>query len=1348
MVRVPLVPVLVLTLLARPLAAQMEYAVYVDPDGAALAANPSTSGLTATFQVYTTSLFEETVPLSCGRTGQVTSCSVASSVVVPGNGEGPLEVQVTYATGSAGSGTLVLYATGGGLGDDQGSYNVTVSPPPPTITIVTPGNTVYTRTPVVLVKYSNASGTVDTSSLVVTWGGTDVKALGRYNERLFEWEVDGTSHELTPGGMKQLYVYACSTGGPCSSATRNVTLAASPRPILSLKPMPLEAHGRQFSAPFGPGIGVSGGGDIELGFSTPAYFSFNSPRTAGLTYSSRQSLPRALVNVDLEFPGTAPSSLTMRLKDGGATVDSAVFASPSCSSGGTAKCRVALQAEFYGSSYPAVRKWLRVEAQATISGTPYTVYDSVEVVLVDRRTTPYGSGWWPSGVMRLVSSGDDAILVASDGNASVFRGAGSGAAYIAPPGQTATLVKVGSTWELRFRGGGKVTFDSYGRQTTIVDINGNTDAITYNTTDQVYRITDPKGKYFTFTYSNPNSTVSAITDPGSRQTTITVNASRQLTAYVIAPGTRNYGGSFTWHSYTGSAVLPATRANVLGAADSIHYTGALRPYRVKLRTVQNEYGSNVQPTIQYYPQELKALHLLTSFSQVYTEVIDPKGNWTRAELNRWGAALQTWDTVGTMGKSTYDAAGRVLTAEGKMGDSTRVHYTYDSRARLVRTHKVLNGGGTLRLDSLVYDAAERVIQRLDPENRVATTVYDGVGNVIRAIAPNGDTTHFWYGAYGQLDSTRGRTTTKATRFTYNTTWRNSGDVFAPSGELVERNYYDTYGRRESVSSKVTVQATSTTDKMQWRRRVFFYNAANQVDSAYSQRTNNCDAPCTSVPPWPSATDTVRTLVARTWFNALGLDTLRSVRDTIISEVFRYDALGRLVTHWPRGRVLRTGMSASDTNAVTLTYDIGGNVRYAVTRRGHTLESQFDTRNRLNRRVLGATVGTFDYTYGGPNDELTAITAQTGYADPVGGSAINAAWAYNQSGQLVRDTTQGNRVTTYAYSASLLRLTSLTDAIGTRGFWYDQATGMMDSTSDPTDGGVYYNLIAGRLIGPYVDGTGQDFSRTRGGAATAGSGRSRTGSHPSMSASGWPRCTRRTTRSPRSGSRNVVREGPRSRCPTPSPTGHGWERLLTMKHLQHDTLKASETFAFDRWGNLTIDASGAQFNVKDQLTSRTTVQQPHVRRRRKPHGEDLQREVLGVHVRCPGSPDQCQLRWAGAGVLHVRRAGKPDCEEGERDRYAVRVARRPCRLRDRWERHDYDQLHVGHGHRRSHRDPPPQRRGAPVRGAGQVAVGAGAGGSQRDLDGVVAVSRLWDAARLGRGGCQRVSAVPVGGRAVR
>jgi hypothetical protein len=431
------------TLLATGASAQIrprdvwQYQVAVTPDGSTTPNRPPSSGpYSAKFTVQNTGSYADTYALTCSTSSNVTCTGLSTSSVTLNPG-GKATIFATYTVGAVGTGTLTLRARSDESGvQDTGFFTVPVVVPAPTITIVAPGDTVYSRTPLILVTYTNGSGTVDTSTLAVTWGSTSVKALGRYHDRLFEWEVDGASHELSPGGTKQLYVYVCTVSGPCSSVSPDVLLAPSPRPILSLKPMPLEAHGRQFAAPFGPGIGVSGGG---------------------------------------------------------------------------AKCRVALEAAFLGtSSYPAGRKWLRVEAQATIGGTPYTVYDSVEVVLVERRTTPYGSGWWPSGVMRLVSSGDDAILVASDGNASVFRGAGSGAAYLAPPGQTATLVKVGSTWELRFRGGGKVTFDSYGRQTTIVDINGNTDSITYHTTDQVNRITDPKGKSFTFSYGNPNSTVSVF----------------------------------------------------------------------------------------------------------------------------------------------------------------------------------------------------------------------------------------------------------------------------------------------------------------------------------------------------------------------------------------------------------------------------------------------------------------------------------------------------------------------------------------------------------------------------------------------------------------------------------------------------------------------------------------------------------------------------------------------------------------------------------------------------------------------------------------------------------------------
>jgi RHS repeat-associated protein len=248
-----------------------------------------------------------------------------------------------------------------------------------------------------------------------------------------------------------------------------------------------------------------------------------------------------------------------------------------------------------------------------------------------------------------------------------------------------------------------------------------------------------------------------------------------------------------------------------------------------------------------------------------------------------------------------------------------------------------------------------------------------------------------------------------------------------------------------------------------------------------------------------------------------------------------------------------------------------------------LETRFDSRNRPTQRILGSTVGTYDFTYAGPNDELTAIAAQSGFADPVGGSTIGASWVYNQSGQLVSETTQGNRTTTYAYSAALLRLTSLTDAIGTRNVRYDAATGAADSMSDPTDGWIRYTFgTDGRVHGPWVDGTGEAFSRTQNWKQSTGMS-SVTNAHGyevgKWSSSIFEEDDTLTTKwAEIRGSGNPTIEMP------DSITYDGWERVTAIKHLKDGQLVASESFAFDGRGNLTIDSGATAFNVMDRLTA--------------------------------------------------------------------------------------------------------------------------------------------------------------------
>ena len=97
----------------------------VSPDNAGLAVAQNQSGLQATFTVWSGLQTAVTRQLIVSCSGQVAACSVPSQFVTFTYST---NVQMTFSSLSAGAGTLVLQASGGGS-SDQGSYNVTVRPP-------------------------------------------------------------------------------------------------------------------------------------------------------------------------------------------------------------------------------------------------------------------------------------------------------------------------------------------------------------------------------------------------------------------------------------------------------------------------------------------------------------------------------------------------------------------------------------------------------------------------------------------------------------------------------------------------------------------------------------------------------------------------------------------------------------------------------------------------------------------------------------------------------------------------------------------------------------------------------------------------------------------------------------------------------------------------------------------------------------------------------------------------------------------------------------------------------------------------------------------------------------------
>src|SRR6266540_3521011 len=364
--------------------------VAVTPDGATTATRgANTGGYSEAFTVKNTGSAADTFFITCQGFTNVTCSGVSASPVILAPAA---EVQVTasYAVGSVGTGRLRLRAfSDASAAIDTGWYNVPVGP---TVTLVAPVLTsgaralVRTRQPLVRATFLPGGSPIDSTLTTLLWRGENVTTLARANRGLVEWEPDSTRW-LTVGDSAQIAVTACAQGGPCTTVTRWAVLANDSVPVLGFGGMPLEALGRRFSAPFGPGLAVRGA-ELETGFGTAPYFSMGAARSAGLAYSTRQSYPRALVPVDLELPWPAgtPDQVKLTLFDGATRLDSLVLASPSCATGAVHRCRAVLQGDFSSSSFSVpTRKWLTVEARVTSGATTQIAADSVEVVLVDRR---------------------------------------------------------------------------------------------------------------------------------------------------------------------------------------------------------------------------------------------------------------------------------------------------------------------------------------------------------------------------------------------------------------------------------------------------------------------------------------------------------------------------------------------------------------------------------------------------------------------------------------------------------------------------------------------------------------------------------------------------------------------------------------------------------------------------------------------------------------------------------------------------------------------------------------------------------------------------------------------------
>jgi RHS repeat-associated protein len=1084
---IPLVIVLSNRRLAHDLAVPVPGGVEVTPDGSALGVSAHATGWATSFWVKNTRTIQTTFSLSCASSGQVSCGEVEPSQVTLAPDQS-LDVGVTFSSLNVAINNRIKLVASGGGAIDTGHYLVTVGNS--IVRIVSPGADTVTsrvvvnnRQPVIRALFLLASGyATDTTATVLKWRDTVVTSLARHNRGLLEWEVD-SARWLGIGDSAKITVQHTASG-ITTTETRWAVLLNDQKPILAFSGMALGSTGLGSPLPFGQGIAVNSG-EIETGVTSVPYFSLGSARNTGLVYSSRTSYPRALVVADLEltWPVGTPDQIKIVLKDGTLGKDSLTLGTPTCATGATRRCRVTLQADYSSQVFATpTRKWLTVEARVTSSGVDRMALDSVEVVLVDRRTTPFGSGWWPQSALQLVgSNGQDRLLVGPNGGTTIFRGNGD-SLYLAPPGSFSTLVKTGTGWELRTIGtNAKAVFNAQGRLVKATDANGNRDSIAYNVSGYPASITDPVDKTITYTY-DANGNLERFTDPMGRQHRVWVNPTWRALTYdsVSSVPAKALVTKFWYKVYDStSSTMVLTWRTIVFDTTSVQLDSVFkrRPVRVYLPRIRDESGNLVLPLISYTAAESRSVGTLRPLDSVYTEMKDPLNNWTRSLNNRWGQVYRTWDAIGQIRRTHYSADGYPLWTEGPVVDSSRIYNVYDQFRRIVKSYAVRANGDTVRGDSMVYDANHRVVKRVDSRGKVDSMAYDANGNTIYARDAAGNVTRMGYLADGRLDSVLAPFATKATKYIYETVLKQLSRIRNEGADTSQWIAYDQYGRDTTVDSRIKVTVSLTATAFQWRRIRRYYNITNALDSTTLLRTHNCTSgSCLTSPQWPPYVpgsggyiDTTRIQRVRYYRDRAGRDSIRA-DDRNNKTRYQLDALGRLMRRWP--------WADSVLVRDSMVYDVAGNLRKTFTRRGIEIASYFDSRGRDTATVIPG-VGTLRTVYGGPAGQVSRVT-MAGYVDSIGGVNPNLSYSYDPFGRLKSDTSWSGTVarpTSYSYD-TYERLSSMVDALGTWTMKYETDRGLPDTLITPMDDVIAYSYDSrGRVFGPTVSSSGTQFTVT-------------------------------------------------------------------------------------------------------------------------------------------------------------------------------------------------------------------------------------------------------------------------------
>ncbi|WP_337172379.1 RHS repeat-associated core domain-containing protein [Gemmatimonas aurantiaca] len=692
-------------------------------------------------------------------------------------------------------------------------------------------------------------------------------------------------------------------------------------------------------------------GDLRLTHALPGVRTMGQWRTPTLFYASQHARPRPLVLADVRLSAgvAVPPNVTACIKVSGANRGCTQYSGSAWGAPGNTR-RVAVLADTGGWSTGITDVTLEVSASNGNQG-PYTA--SGQVFVVDRRSSPFGAGWWLAGLeqLQVVSS---TVLVWIGGDGSLRKYVKSGSVWHPTAfGVKDSILANGTGYVRVTAASARVFFNSTGQHDSTVNVR-----------QHVTRFTWASGALTRIQFPTVSGTVEdTLFYSSGRLDSARAPNGRTLRVFrsgVRIDSLRDPDNSVVRFA-SGSGLLTnvvTTRTDRLGNGTTFSYDAGNR---------LTQAARPVSSTIGLTPAETRGLSTPVPVDSAYAVIDGPRSDvddLTRYWVNGYGAPTRVRAADGQETFLRYHGTfvGLVDSTMGAERLVSVAHYTTRGLPDTVRTIQPFGSGNDARTTYLWHATTNQLTSR--------RTLTSGAKTLVDTLAYNSDSTLQWT-QVGPDSARRVRYTYTAQRLPATLVLKGAGGTetstfaYSTAGNLrksvtplgyLSLQFQDEVGRDTLV---FTPRGTGTGATDSATLRTAGVRQHTWYDRQHRDTLTRTIGPRVTLPN--SRVVIADTVQVRTTFDAEGqrLTVTREFTahaDTTGGGLYSsnptewdYDALGR-VTRYKEASVPGSGGS----NGTRFVLDAAGNATQTITPRNDTLRATYDALGRVVRRIVPQT----------------------------------------------------------------------------------------------------------------------------------------------------------------------------------------------------------------------------------------------------------------------------------------------------------------------------------------------------------------------------------------------------------